>query len=69
MSVREFKSALDKMSAAERAEIAAHPRILQWKQTPNLAEELAQAHARMDAGHKVTEEELERHMIERRAGK
>jgi hypothetical protein len=69
MSVREFKSALERMSAAERAEIAAHLRILRWKETPHLAEELASAHAKMDAGRKVTEEDLERYLANRRASK
>lgn len=69
MSVREFKSALDRMNAAERAEIAAHLRILRWKETPNLAEDLSRAHARMDAGRKVTQEEVDRHLAERQTAK
>lgn len=69
MSVREFKMALEQMTAAERAEIAGHLRILRWKETPNLAEQLGRAHAQMDAGHKVTQEEVERHLADRLAKK
>ena len=59
MSVQDLKAALDQMSAIELAQIKGHLRILRWKNTPGIAEELARAHAAMDAGKKVTQEQWE----------
>ena len=57
------------MDATQRAEIAGHLRLLQWKETPGLAEQLARAHQAMDEGRKVTQEQVEQHVLERRARK
>lgn len=59
MSVQEFKLALEQMTAAERAEVAAYMRILQWKDTPGLTEELGRAHAAMDAGRAISQERID----------
>jgi hypothetical protein len=69
MSVQECKSALDKMTAVERAQVAGHLRVLRWKDTPGLADELARAHAAMDAGQKVTQEKVEALIAARRGQK
>jgi hypothetical protein len=69
VSVQDFKVALEKMDAAQRAEVAGYLRILEWKETPGLAEKLAEAHARMDRGRKVTQEQVENYLAERRAKK
>jgi hypothetical protein len=50
----------------ERAEVAAYLRILRWKETPGLANDLARAHADMDAGRKVTQEQVEQFVTSRR---
>ncbi len=47
------------MNAAERAEIERQLRVLRWADTPDLAKRLQSVHERMDAGHKVSQEELE----------
>jgi hypothetical protein len=69
MSVQELKVSLDQMSAIERAQVAGHLRILRWKETPGLADELARAHAAMDAGRKVSQERVEEFVAARRAAK
>jgi hypothetical protein len=69
MSLQEIKSALDGMGARERAEVAAHLRILRWKETPGLGDELARAHAAMDAGRKVSQEQIEEYVVARRTKK
>jgi hypothetical protein len=69
MSVQELKGSLDQMSATERAQVAGHLRILRWKETPGLADELARAHAAMDAGRKVSQEQVEQFVAARRATK
>jgi hypothetical protein len=69
MSVQELKASLDQMSAVERAQVAGHLRILRWKETPGLADELARAHAGMDAGRKVSQEKVEELVAARRAAK
>ena len=69
VSVQEFKAALDHMSAPERAQVAGHLRILHWKETAGLADELARAHAAMDAGRKVSQEQVEQFVANRRAAK
>jgi len=57
------------MNAEDRAQIAGHLRILSWKESPGLAQELAASHAAMDAGKKISQEQVERFMAERRGGK
>jgi uncharacterized protein YneF (UPF0154 family) len=42
---------------------------LRWKETPGLADELARAHAAMDAGRKVSQEQVEQFVAARRATK
>ena len=69
VSVQEFKAALDRMSAAERAQVAGHLKILRWKETPGLADQLARAHAAMDEGRKVSQEQVEQFVAARRASK
>lgn len=69
MSVQDFKAALDQMSLVELAQIEGHMRILRWKKTPGLADELARAHAAMDAGKKVTQEQVEALMASKRQAK
>jgi hypothetical protein len=69
MSVQELKGSLDQMSAPERAQVAGHLRILRWRETPGLADELARAHAAMDAGRKVSQEQVEQFVAARRAAK
>ena len=66
MSVQEFKAGLDNMTGMERAQVAGHLRILRWKETPGLADELARAHAAMDAGRKVTQEQVEKFVAAQR---
>ena len=69
MSVQEFKAGLDHMTAVERAQVVGHLRILRWKETPGLADELARAHAAMDAGRKVTQEQVEEFVAAQRSKK
>ena len=69
MSVQEFKAGLDHMTAVERAQVVGHLRILRWKKTPGLADELARAHAAMDAGRKVTQEQVEEFVAAQRSKK
>ncbi len=69
VSVQELKASLDEMSAMELAQIAGHLRILRWKETPGLADELARAHAAMDAGRKVQQGKVEEFLAARRAAK
>jgi len=63
MSISEIKSELERMSASQRAEIQGHMRILRWKETSNLADSLADAHRRMDAGSVVSEDGVETHLV------
>jgi hypothetical protein len=59
----------DQMTAVEHARSAGHARIVRWKATPGLAEELARAHTAMDAGRKVSQEQIEEFVLSRRAAK
>ena len=63
MSISEIKSELDRMTASQRAEIQGHMRILRWKETSNLADSLADAHRRIDAGSVVSEDVVETHLV------
>lgn len=56
------------MTPADRAEVERRLRLLRWKNDPEMPARLAAAHARMDAGQKVTQEELERYMANRFPG-
>jgi len=59
MSLAEVIQEIVRMTPAERQEVDGQRRLLRWKETPGLAERLAAANARMDAGQKVTSVELE----------
>ena len=59
MSLAEVIQEIVRMTPAERQEVEGQLRLLRWKETPGLAERLAAANARMDAGQKVTSIELE----------
>lgn len=54
------------MSAMERAEISRHLRLLKWAEDPETPKRLADAHAAMDAGRKVSQEQVEALIAERR---
>lgn len=69
MSINEIKVELDRMSAAERAQVQGHLRILRWKESSNLSERLTQIHAKMDSGKKVTAETIEAHVLQLRTKK
>lgn len=59
MSLAEVIQEIVRMTSAERQEVEGHLRLLRWKEPPGLAERLAAAHARRDAGQNVTSDELE----------
>jgi hypothetical protein len=69
MNAKEPDASPAQMSAVEFARAAGHARILRWKETPGLANELARAHAAMDAGRKVSQERVEEFVRTRRAAK
>jgi hypothetical protein len=58
MSLAELKQEVAALNPAERAQLEGHLRLLRWKERPGLAEHLGELHRRMDAGDKVTEEQL-----------
>ena len=60
---------MDQWSAVEFARSTGQARIQRWKETPGLADELARAHATMDAGRKVSQERVEEFVLSRRAAK
>jgi len=66
MSVGAIKEEIKRMSAAERAEISRHLRLLKWAEDPATPKRLAAAHAAMDAGRKMTQEQVEALIAERR---
>jgi len=66
MSLAEIKEEIRQMSAEERAEVQRHLRLLKWSEDPETPKRLAAAHAAMDAGHKVTQEQVEAFIAERR---
>jgi hypothetical protein len=59
MSLGELMQQLERMNAAERAEVSRHLQLLRWKEDPETPRRLAAAHARMDAGQKVSQEQFE----------
>jgi hypothetical protein len=69
VSIQEIKSELGRMSAAERAQVQGHLRILRWKESPKLAERLTHVHQSMNDGRKVTSAEIETHLLQLRAKK
>jgi hypothetical protein len=66
MSVAEIKEEIRRMSAMERVEVERHLRLLKWSEDPETPKRLAVAHAAMDAGRKVTQEQVEAFIAERR---
>ena len=66
MSLAEIKDEISRMTLPERAEIVRHLRLLKWAEDPDTPRRLAAAHAAMDAGRKVTQEQLEAWVAERR---
>ena len=66
MSLGEIKEEIRQMSAVERAEVQRHLRLLNWSEDPETPKRLAAAHAAMDAGRKVTQEQVEAFIAERR---
>lgn len=66
MSVAEIKEEIRQMSALDRAELQRHLRLLKWSEDPETPKRLAVAHAAMEAGRKITQEEVEAFVAERR---
>lgn len=60
MSVRQIQEELNKLTPEELAEVAGFLRALRVKSSPEFRERIAEANRRMDAGQKVTQEEVER---------
>ena len=67
MSLAELKQEVTALSQVERAQLEGHIRLLRWKDRPGLAEQLAESNRRMDAGQKVTEEQLHRLLAQRKS--
>ena len=65
MSLADVIEEITRMSPADRAEVERRLRILRWKNDPETPARLSAAMARMDAGQKVTQEEVERYMAEK----
>ncbi len=65
MSLAEVIEEITRMSPADRAEVERRLRILRWENDPETPARLSAAMARMDAGQKVTQEEVERYMAEK----
>jgi hypothetical protein len=59
MSVQEIQNQLEKLTPEELAEVEKRIRILRVITVPGYKERIAEAHRRMDAGQKVTQEEFE----------
>lgn len=69
MSLAEIKVETRRMSAEELQELEKMFRIQRVVTAPGYRERIAQAHAEMDAGRKVTQEELEASIARRRSEK
>jgi len=67
MSVAQIKAELERMGAMERAEVYRHLRLLKWAEDPETPKRLTVAHAAMDAGRKVSQEQVEALIAERRS--
>lgn len=65
MSVTEIKTAIDRMTPEEREAVSAHLRRKRWEDTPERRAELSRIMDEMDAGKKVSLEELKRRHAER----
>ena len=69
MSLAEIKVEIQRMSAEELLEVEKLLRIRRVVSAPGYRERIARARAEMDAGHKVTQEEMEAFMAQRRSEK
>ncbi len=65
MSVQEIHQQLEKLTPEELAEVEKHIRILRVTTAPGYAERIAEAHRRMDAGRKISEEQSDALIAER----
>lgn len=68
MSLTEIIEEITRMTPADRAEVERRLRLLRWKNDPEMPARIDAAMARMDAGQKVTQEELERYMANKFPG-
>ncbi len=69
MSLAEVKAEIKRMSAVERAEVERQLRIMRWADSADLSERLAAAHAAMDSGMKIGQDELEALIASQRKAK
>ena len=65
MSLAELKQEVAALNPVERTQLEVHLRLLRWKERPGLAEHLAEINRRMDAGQKVTQEQLGEFLAQR----
>lgn len=66
MSVQEINTQLEKLSPEELIEVEKRIRILRVITAPGYKERIAEAHKRMDAGHFVTQEQIEAEVTARK---
>lgn len=69
MSLAEIKEEILRLSPEELLEVEKLIRIQKVVTAPGFRERIARAHAEMDAGRKVTQEQVEAFVAERRAKK
>lgn len=69
MSLAEIKEELQRMSAEELLELEQALRVQRVLKSPGFRERIARAHAEMDAGKKVTQEQVEAFVAAQRAKK
>ena len=67
MSVAEIKAAIDQLKPQEQEEISRHLRRLRWGDTPERRRELAEIMDEMDAGKKLSLDELKRRHLARKS--
>jgi len=65
MSVQQIQEELKKLTPDELTEVEKHIRLLRVVNAPGFKERIAEAHRRMDAGHFVTQEEVEEKIAQR----
>ncbi len=58
MSVMEIKAELGRLTPTELSEVESHLRLIRWKGEAGLPDRLSAAHARIDEGKLVTQEQL-----------
>ena len=66
MSLVEIKQELQRMTAEELAEVEGFLRALRVKNSPEFRKRIAEANAEMDAGRKVSQQEVEAYLKHRR---